>query len=305
MHIHTNQTPAITATLLERMQPSCIVNDETFTLDSMTVKHGPIPYIRDRFDVSCESNRHLPQIKSLLAEAMFLLNYVKTSSRRKVVIYAGAAQGHHLILLSMMFPGLLFRCYDVTPFHPDLEAVENIELINCLYDDDVARRDAEMYAGFDLYFISDIRDTSYVGSGDRYTTDFESDKIILKNHEKQTSWARILQPVAAMTTFRCPRVMSNVMSYMAGALVFVPYAKPYAYELRCMSTSEEVAADKEYNAFIIRQECHRHNHYTRQCIIYRETLSLWDDTFKEYVISRYKTRTGKSCRDVIDRYFEN
>jgi len=94
-------------------------------------------------------NVHWGQRKLLMHEIEFFtlfLGYNET-----ICVYAGAAPGDHIPILSMMFPNIIFHLYD--PRGYNIKETDKIKLFTGYFTDEIA----ESYYGKDVFFISDIR----------------------------------------------------------------------------------------------------------------------------------------------------
>eukprot|EP00927_Polykrikos_kofoidii_P072197 TRINITY_DN68341_c0_g1_i1.p1 TRINITY_DN68341_c0_g1~~TRINITY_DN68341_c0_g1_i1.p1 ORF type:complete len:448 (-),score=67.16 TRINITY_DN68341_c0_g1_i1:100-1443(-) len=106
---------------------------------------------------------HWGQRKLLISEIEFLTRYY---DQAKVVVYAGAAPGVHLLCLAQLFPKLKLVLVDPRPFSSDVEKAARdpcfggpgpratIELRRSFFTDDTAR---EFAGQTGLLFISDVR----------------------------------------------------------------------------------------------------------------------------------------------------
>jgi cap2 methyltransferase len=91
-----------------------------------------LPYKRRKGEV--KTVIHWGQRKLLMSEIEFLTLYGKTS---QMVVYAGAAPGTHIALLSNMFPELHFFCVDPAPF--TVKETEKITIVQDLFSVDMAQ----------------------------------------------------------------------------------------------------------------------------------------------------------------------
>ncbi|NBU82626.1 MAG: hypothetical protein EBS55_13370, partial [Flavobacteriaceae bacterium] len=72
-------------------------------------------------------NVHIGQRKLMLSEIQMLNEYYMSGiSKKPILLYVGAAPGHHLILLSMMFPNVFFILYDGAKFVPILKRYPDV-----------------------------------------------------------------------------------------------------------------------------------------------------------------------------------
>src|SRR5579863_5410862 len=92
---------------------------------------------------------HWGQRKLLLTEIQFLVNYWDIRSvPNPVIVYAGAAPGIHIPLLSRMFPSFIFYLYDPQPF-----AIKGSSTIN-IYNQKFTNEDAKKWANkSNVFFI--------------------------------------------------------------------------------------------------------------------------------------------------------
>ena len=137
---------------------------------------------------------HWGQRKLLLSEIEFLLLADKP---RAVVIYAGAAPGTHVKVLSEMFPDLHFILVDPAPF--TVKPSRTITLIQDLFTDRLARQLRKRHARRPILFISDVRTGEH---------GLDTDEIVQTRVENdmraQEKWYHILEPEKSMLKFKLP-----------------------------------------------------------------------------------------------------
>jgi len=127
---------------------------------------------------------------------------------RAVVVYAGAAPGTHIQVLSQMFPEQRFVLVDPGAFK--IEVSDRVEIIRDKFSDDLAIQIKQRYTT--TLFISDIR-----------TCDWALDNEALMQHyiqqdmAAQERWHRILRPVKSLLKFRLPYAAGNTV-YLNGEL---------------------------------------------------------------------------------------
>ncbi|EWM21625.1 Poly A polymerase regulatory subunit [Nannochloropsis gaditana] len=155
---------------------------------------------------------HWGQRKLFLNELELLTRYAEEGD---LVLYAGAAPGWHLELLSRrFFPGVAFVLVDPAPFR--IEASERVKLVAGLMTDALARE----YAGREnLIFISDIRRT------------YASEDLILEDMREQERWHEMMGPKVSMMKFRLPW-RAGETEYLDGEVWTQPYAKARSTETR-------------------------------------------------------------------------
>lgn len=102
-----------------------------------------------------KSSIHWGQRKLLLSEIEFFAIYLDKTVN-PICVYAGAAHGNHIPLLSELFPSLTFHLYD--PSHFNIGETDKIKIYKELFTDKIANyyRNIE-----NVFFISDIRTIDY------------------------------------------------------------------------------------------------------------------------------------------------
>lgn len=157
-------------------------------------------------------NQHWGQFKLLISE-IELLNNCCNSKTEGIVVYAGAAHGIHIPLLSRMFNELLFILYD--PGHFKIKPSPNIIIRNEFF----TNQEAALYRGRDVIFISDIR----LSADD----DKEFEDNVDKNNRMHEDWVNIIKPYRSLLKTRFPfDAKDNKYEFFAGTFyfqVFPPY----------------------------------------------------------------------------------
>ena len=137
---------------------------------------------------------HWGQRKLLLSEIEFLLIADEPDA---VVIYAGAAPGTHVQVLSEFFQGLHFILVDPAPF--TVKPSRNITLIRALFTNRLAKQLRKQHATRPILFISDVR------TGERgLDTDEVVETRVETDMKAQAQWHRIIAPEKSMLKFRLP-----------------------------------------------------------------------------------------------------
>jgi hypothetical protein len=100
---------------------------------------------------------HWGQRKLLLSEIEFFsLYWDPQNNPTPTCVYAGAAPGIHIPLLSQMFPPFIFHLYDPAEFR--IKPTDKIQIFQQYFTDEVAKT----YAGRrDVFFVCDIRTADY------------------------------------------------------------------------------------------------------------------------------------------------
>lgn len=176
-----------------------LIDNNTIPNFSTDIYNGKIPYrVRSKnFKVSI----HIGQRKLLLCCIQFLNDYGHLAQR---VVYAGAAPGHNIIILSSIFPHI-FDIYDPREFDSKLKDMENVNVFQDYFTNDTAKK----YRKEKVLFISDIR------TGSIEDDDFEEQIQI--NNEMQRKWHDIIKPEMGMYKFRLPYKAGKTI-YMRGII---------------------------------------------------------------------------------------
>ena len=172
---------------------------------SATPPYPDLPYrdSRDR-QAFAYTNLHRGQRKLFLTELYLLSTELAGHNEPCLIVYAGAATGHHLPLLSRLFPKAVFHLYDPAPFS---KIVCKMKEVFHVYNDYFTDETAESWGpegensrrfGRPDFFICDIRLDAQSGR-----KDFEN--AVRKDMLAQQLWTRLMHPTrAAMLKFRLP-----------------------------------------------------------------------------------------------------
>jgi hypothetical protein len=171
---------------------------------------------------------HIGQIKLLLSEISFLTLFLN-EKENPIVVYAGAAPGNHIPILSDLFPEIEFHLYDPAPFK--IKQTNKIKIYNQYFLD----KDASQWTNKDnVYFISDIRTSDF-----RFVSEEENEDEILNNMKMQAKWVDIINPVQSLLKFRLPYAIEKVrkkygetIEYFDGYVFFQAYAGQSSTETR-------------------------------------------------------------------------
>lgn len=148
------------------------------------IKETKVFIDREKSKVDC---LHWGQRKLLLAETEFLSQYLTSDIER--VVYAGAAPGHHITVLTKLFPRAQFDLYDPGKF--DIKSSDRVRLYNVEFCDAIAKG----YAQARCLFISDVR-------SDVESKEFE--QAVQRNMQAQMRWHELMKPVKSLLKFRLP-----------------------------------------------------------------------------------------------------
>jgi hypothetical protein len=142
------------------------------------------------------------------------------------IVYAGAAPGHSISLLSKLFPTCEFHLYDTNPFSPLLEGNPKVTMYKQYFLDKDARQWASDPA---VYFISDIR-RDIVGK-----TSFEAEKIIQEDMQMQQKWVELMRPKQSHLKFHLPYSglgFETTTEYLNGTVYVQPWRGASSTECR-------------------------------------------------------------------------
>ncbi len=204
---------------------------------------------------------HWGQRKLLLSEIDLFTRF--RPAERYTVVYAGAADGRHMPILTEMFPNIVMHLYDPRPFYPGI-ANERI-IINSFVEDEtkrgwftdaVARHYATtdgMWNGTNLVFVSDIR-----------TEPTESE--IEANQRAQERWVRTMRPRWSMLKFKTPYPDykgPQYYKYMVGDIRLQCWAPVMSAETRLITRYEDVALTGNYPMNLYERNCAWYNYVMR------------------------------------------
>lgn len=193
------------------------------TLDDIKYK---IPYTNK---IRAEQNLHIGQRKLFLNELQFLSYIYK---KVDYVIYAGAAPGNHMYLLSTLFAKLKFILIDpnnfaitITTFASHKQINNNVvfDLTNVNKDNWLNLITTENYRiytiqdYFDNNLASMFKNLNHVFISDIRTNDNDeapSDLDLVWNSSMQFNWVNIMSPKSFMLKFRCPYFIANSIEPM-------------------------------------------------------------------------------------------
>ncbi len=102
------------------------------------LQHGSFPrekYVPHDKREHTSSVLHRGQRKLLMSEIGALIRL--DPAKQYTAVYAGAAPGIHIPLLSKLFPNLVFHLYDPAPFR--IKETERIKLFNACFTDETAQ----------------------------------------------------------------------------------------------------------------------------------------------------------------------
>jgi hypothetical protein len=205
---------------------------------------------------------HWGQRKLLLTEITFLTQmWPRQSLPQPIVVYAGAAPGLHLPLLSSLFPAMTFHLYDPAPF--GLTATSHLHLYQRKFTDDDARAWARRS---DILFISDIRTADHMVMSAE-----QNEASIIQDLRMQETWYHLIQPVAALLKFRLPypttqqppcdpKTETETFRYLDGCLLKQVWSPQMTTETRLIPNGNT----RDYNLMTYESQMFYHNTEIRE-----------------------------------------
>jgi len=191
---------------------------------------------RKKYDPSLKApNVHWGQMKLFVSEVEFLSMYPDT----QLVVYAGAAGGHHIPLLSAMFPNKYFVLFDPADFA--IRPSKRIVIRNEFFTEATMKE----FKNDEFLFITDIRSS-------RSKDDVKYEETILEDMERQRKWIEEMVPRASMIKFRATfpgmkfkpgskldRISKEgKQEYLDGILLLQAFAKETSTEMRLIVDRE-------------------------------------------------------------------
>lgn len=296
------------------------------------------PY-RRRTDES-KNTIHWGQRKLHLSEVEFFTLYWDAKViPNPICVYAGAAPGTHIVLLSQMFPAFTFHLYDPAKF--DIQETPKIKLFNEYFTNEVAGR----YAGRkDVFLVSDIRTADYkssqrdelkirgitqydetgapVGPYDLIKEAFDSAEI--KNEDQiwgdmgmQQEWVLVMNPEHALLKFRLPYALGGkdrIVQYLKGLVYWQIWPPQTSTETRLkpVRNANGVYEMGDWSILEYEEWCFNHNSEVREKnfyqnvftgtnepIDYPELLNDFDSTAEAFVLKSYLEKLGLKDPNVV------
>lgn len=252
---------------------------------------------------------HWGQRKLLLNEIEFLTNHWDPKLiPNPICIYAGAAVGTHITLLSTMFPAFTFYLYDPSPF--SITENDKIKIFTGeekgFFTDTVAESFANRK---DVFFISDIRtsdwkknlNTAFTKYGitefDEFNQPIGDNDIIQQARDEaspvteeevwsdmqaQQRWVQIMNPEHALLKFRLPWPNDGVdkqFKYLKGIIYWQPWAPHTSTETRLKPVKDSSGKYElvNYSILTYEQQCFYHNTVSRELVHYKNIFTGTDE----------------------------
>jgi hypothetical protein len=205
------------------------------------------------------ANQHMGQRKLLLSEVQLLTRYYSRNVKHPILVYVGAAPGHHLLFLRELFPKVEFILYDGAGFDKELKKFPGtFELHNEFFDTEKCRGllDGRL-KGRNFMFVSDIR----LGA----TGKVAFEKQVMRDMDLQAEWVRVLQPQYSLLKFRLPYHLKagDTVKYFKGDLMYGIWPKVDSGETRLMVSRANINASVDWDFEKYEQTMFFHNKYVR------------------------------------------
>jgi Poly A polymerase regulatory subunit. len=282
---------------------------------------------------------HWGHRKLFLEELAFLTYFWDPKTvPNPVVIYAGAAPGDHIPLMSALFPEMTFHCYDPREF-----SIKSTDKIN-LYQQYFTIDDAHFWSGRDnIFFISDIRSADHKKNIKMHGLEegmVITEMQIWKDKSMQQEWIEIIKPVQASLKFRLPypdtwekavtkytelldkenlqydKERPTILRYFKGRCFIQPYAPQTSTETRLIPSKDSLGnyIYAEWDALEYEEMMFYHNTKEREDfryynpltgddtpIDYPELLNDYDSVYEAHIFMYYliKRENRFDPRDVI------
>jgi hypothetical protein len=222
-----------------------------------------------------KANIHVGQRKLLLSEVQLLTMYYKRNTIHPTVVYVGAAPGHHIRFLHILFPKIEFILYDGAPYEPALRAAaastaankaKIYELHNSFFTDDTCREIAARKLQ-KLIFISDIR------MGEDNKNRFED--LVGRDNAAQRGWVNILKPAYSLLKFRLPYSLKHgqKMSYVKGKIMYQVWPPMASGETRLLVHKDDIKKEMDYDFKTYEEALFYHNRWTRRYCFVKEAAA--------------------------------
>ena len=174
-------------------------------------------------------NLHLGQLKLLLSEMQMLIYYADNSIV-KTIVYAGAAHGNHIYILSKLFPDFTYHLYDISEnWDERLYEKDNI-FVNNKYFDDI---ELEKWQNFTdpVIFISDIRTLDVDEKKGK-----EREAVVGGDMMLQKNWVEKIKPCISLLKFKLPFPDNpgQTLNYLDGAVYRQFYPPSQSAETRLL-----------------------------------------------------------------------
>ena len=255
---------------------------------------------------------HFGQRKLLLSEIEFLtivFKQLEESNKKVVMIYAGAAAGHHIPTLAQAFPFIEYILVDPAKFHITPGNFKSkVEIFQECFTDKMARDLRLKYSDYIRLFVSDIRTANYRNlTRDMTELRVEDDMI------SQMEWHRILEPFKTLLKFRLPYVGNNIktakteLEYLDGTIFFQVWPGCTSSETRLMV--DEGNKKKMYDCVKYEDQLFRFNTVER-LLCYEHNIDVpgidhcYDCRAEVHIIEEYTKIYSRLLKFIVGSEYE-
>lgn len=275
---------------------------------------------------------HLGQRKLLMSEIEFLTIYWDPIAiPRPICVYAGAAPGTHIKILSMLFPAVTFHLYDPREF--EIQETEMIKIYQEYFTDEVASRYSDRG---DVFFVSDIRTANHKEMDEKKLIEYgikkdkkgkpigsasviraildesriENEDQIWGDMSMQQNWVLIMNPEHALLKLRFPYSLDGkdkILKYLKGTVYWQMWAPQTSTETRLKPEKNSMGKYElgDWSILEYEQLCFYHNVVEREQIDYLnpftgrktrvdddELLNDYDSVGEAFVLKLYYEKFG-------------
>jgi hypothetical protein len=259
------------------------------------------------------------QRKLLMSEIEFFTIYWNPEEiSNPHCVYAGAASGEHILILSDMFPNFTFDLYDPRKEAFNINETDKIKIIPEYFTNETAERYKDRS---DVFFLSDIRTADYIENQKNIAKkyglvitynnlnkinevlpekiqremDSLTDEQIFKDMLMQQDWIKIMNPEHALIKFRLPYYQGydfkdlNV-SYLKGVVYWQIWQPPTSTETRLKPIRNKDTKKYEEGNWNIQEYeewCYNHNVYTREKVMFKNIFTNTNEPITEDLLNDY------------------
>jgi cap2 methyltransferase len=223
------------------------------------------------------------QRKLLMSEIEFLTLAPPPEGTRCVVIYAGAAPGTHVRILSEMFPLHRFVLVDPANFTVRADG-DRIITRRALFSAELANELKTEYEGWHMLFVSDVRSADF-----QRETKEENEQRIRADMDAQALWHTILRPFKSMLKFRLP-FTPGTTQYLKGD-IYLPVWGPVS-TTECRLVVDTYADETLYDHTEHEQKLYHFNNITRPALYDHSVVGegidhCYDCTAEIHILDNY------------------
>ena len=239
------------------------------------------------------------QRKLLMSLVSFLTVYMKRDKRYRVV-YAGAAPGINIGIVSKLFPEIIWHLYDPSNIALSTDFQKGIIVYQKRFTDDEAHYWAEQQRlKGDIYFISDIRTVDH----NNVDNLVEHEEDIVRDMEMQKRWVEIIRPCYSQLKYRLPYAIPGIPNnykYFVGVIYKTPWSPQSSTETRLVVGND--LSYREYNCELYQSQMFYHNNTLRKVGKFsskhldgKELVNEWDCCCELHIWGKYLELKNLSC----------